>query len=110
MRRVPIEYGDNFPVTRAESWNPTVPWRFPNHEVQPKRSAIAQLLPWLMLGLGMTLGILWMSWREAPAGSMIGPEGFLPDEKSEQMVLPPSQNHSPAGHPRRSYRLKSRLA
>ena len=94
-----------------ESWNPTVPWRFPSHEVQPNRSAIAQLLPWLMLGLGMTLGILWMSWRQAPLGPMDGLQGFLPDEKSQQMVLPPaSQSPSPAGHPKRSYRLKSRLA
>lgn len=63
MRRPPFEYGDNFPVPTG-TWNPAVPWRFPHHEIQIRRpSPFSVALPWVTLGLGVTLGILWMTWR-----------------------------------------------
>jgi len=70
--KAPIEYGDNFPVVpSAESWDPTVPWRFPQHEIRLKPiSWLQRALPWLMLLVGMGVGILWMSWH-API-SMVG--------------------------------------
>lgn len=59
--RTPLEYGDNFPVPSG-SWDPRVPWRFPQgEEAFPRPSWLTVLLPWVMLGLGMTLGVLWMS-------------------------------------------------
>ncbi|MBI3318002.1 MAG: hypothetical protein HYZ90_02495 [Candidatus Omnitrophica bacterium] len=62
--RPPLEYGDNFPVP-AGSWDPRVPWRFPNREGRARSSTPwAFLLPWIMLGVGLTLGVLWMNWRE----------------------------------------------
>lgn len=61
--RPPLEYGDNFPVA-AGSWNPTVPWRFPRNEPHlGRRSLFSRALPWITLGLGVTMGMLWMSWR-----------------------------------------------
>lgn len=61
--RAPLEYGDNFPVTGI--WDPTVPWRFPQHIVRPKSvfGSFTQILPWLMLGVGVMVGVLWLSWR-----------------------------------------------
>ncbi len=67
--RPPLEYGDNFPVPPG-AWNPAVPWRFPNTEIRPGRPSVLRIvLPWLTLGIGVTLGILWMNWRteEEPA-------------------------------------------
>lgn len=57
--RPPLEYGDNFPV--AGHWNPAKPWRFPKTEVLPGRPAgvIGRVLPWITLGLGVSLGVLW---------------------------------------------------
>ena len=61
--RPPLEYGDNFPVPTG-SWNPAEPWRFPKYEIlAPRPSLLRLLLPWITLGVGVTLGILWMSWR-----------------------------------------------
>lgn len=60
--RPPLEYGDNFPVPMGV-WNPAEPWRFPRHELFPSRQGLLnRALPWLTLGLGISLGILWMSW------------------------------------------------
>jgi len=61
--RIPLEYGDNFPVPTG-SWNPAEPWRFPKHEViLPQRNVLSYVLPWITLGLGVSLGILWMGLR-----------------------------------------------
>ncbi len=61
--RPPLEYGDNFPVPTG-GWNPAEPWRFPKHEVlTPRQGLLGIALPWITLGLGVTLGILWMNWR-----------------------------------------------
>ncbi len=69
--KAPIEYGDNFPVVPSESWNPAVPWRFPQHEIRLKpASRLQQVLPWIMLVVGVVLGVLWMSWH-API-SLVG--------------------------------------
>ena len=57
--RIPLEYGDNFPVLPG-SWNPAVPWRFPRQRSFRSRPVI---LPWITLGLGIVLGVLWMSRR-----------------------------------------------
>lgn len=61
--RVPFEYGDNFPVPRGSSWDPAVPWRFPRQGRAVRLQApslLARVMPWLTLGLGLTLGVLWM--------------------------------------------------
>ena len=61
--RPPLEYGDNFPVA-AGSWDPAVPWRFPRSEPHLRnQSLFSRALPWITLGLGVTMGVLWMSWR-----------------------------------------------
>ncbi|MBI1952585.1 MAG: hypothetical protein HYS41_00470 [Candidatus Omnitrophica bacterium] len=61
--RIPLDYGDNFPVLSSGRWNPSVPWRFPQVEVVVRRRPLAGwMLPWLMLGLGMTLGALGVIW------------------------------------------------
>ena len=88
--RIPLEYGDNFPVPSG-FWRPTVPWRFPNHEMFPKKeNGFTRLLPWVTLGLGVTLGILWMNWHL---------EGMQPLPS----VQPPVQV-SPSGHSARPSR------
>ena len=77
----PLEYGDNFPVPTGH-WNPAEPWRFPKHEILLSRPGpLSYALPWITLGLGVTLGILWMNWRldltevrmKADAEKMSGP-------------------------------------
>jgi len=66
--RPPLEYGDNFPVPTGV-WNPAEPWRFPRHELLPSRQGVLnRALPWITLGLGISLGILWMSWRTELVG------------------------------------------
>lgn len=66
--RPPLEYGDNFPVPTGV-WNPAEPWRFPRHELLPsRRGLLSRALPWITLGLGISLGILWMSWRTQEVG------------------------------------------
>lgn len=103
--RIPLEYGDNFPVPTG-GWNPAVPWRFPKHEVLPGRPGwLSRVLPWITLGLGMTLGILWMSWRmELPAAAP-SPAGTAVGEKG--VVYPETGRAVPVGRP---VRLRSRLA
>ena len=107
--RIPLEYGDNFPVP-CGGWDPHVPWRFPRHEVvklkQP--SFVAQVMPWLMLGAGVTLGVLWMSWRsEVVHAQSVDAPG------SEQAVL--SEGMAPAQTPAvilrsRTLKVRSSLA
>ncbi len=118
MRRPPLEYGDNFPVATG-SWNPAVPWKFPHHETQlQRRSALSVALPWVTLGLGVTLGILWMSWRfdgmapapgSAPEGA--GSEIGLMRQKPSP-VQPPASGAVPGKAAPRSQpvRAKSHLA
>ena len=75
--RTPLEYGDNFPVPTG-SWNPAEPWRFPKHEVlSPQRGMLRYALPWITLGLGVSLGILWMSWRTELVKPQPQPEAGL---------------------------------
>ena len=109
MRRIPLDYGDNFPVPPTGSWNPTVPWRFPQYRVRSP-SLVSQLLPWMMLGLGMTLGVLWMFWRTAPPSGEALKE--LSSGKTGAAVapwVPSTQPHEgvPRSHPKKS---KSQLA
>lgn len=118
MRRPPFEYGDNFPVTTG-SWNPAVPWRFPHHEIRLHRtSPFSVALPWVTLGLGLTLGILWMSWRfdatgPAPASApgAAGSETDLTGQKPAP-VQPPASGGVPGKVAPRSQplRAKSHLA
>ena len=95
--RPPLEYGDNFPVP-AGSWDPTVPWRFPQHEVRLKApSPVSQILPWFMLWLGVTLVVLWMGWWYAQvhwteggrSGSAPSPSAGMTRERVE--MAPRSQ-------------------
>lgn len=110
MRRVPLEYGDNFPVPEG-SWNPTVPWRFPKYKIR-RPSVLSQMLPWLMLGLGMALGMVWMCWRTPPfPGRTDGVRG-LSAGKAETVAAPllpsrPPSEGVPRGRPKksRSYRV-----
>lgn len=95
--RPPLEYGDNFPVPTGV-WNPAEPWRFPRHEMLPsRRGLLSRALPWITLGLGVSLGILWMSWR------------------TEEVGMNPSRDtelRTPAAVPGGSvqFRMRSRLA
>ena len=61
--RPKIDYGDNFPVTPR--WDPTIPWRFPNVQIRSRPSALGRVLPWLMLVLGVALGVFLVhsGWR-----------------------------------------------
>lgn len=59
--RIPLEYGDNFPVPSG-SWKPSVPWRFPQQHLPGRSGWLAAVLPWVTLGVGVLLGILWMGW------------------------------------------------
>ena len=62
--KTPIEYGDNFPVLSNRGlWDPRAPWSFPKHRVRVEPTMLQQILPWVMLAVGMAGGILWMSWR-----------------------------------------------
>jgi hypothetical protein len=106
--RAPIEYGDNFPVPSG-SWSPTIPWRFPKHEERFRSSSwFGRILPWMMLGLGMGLGILWMSWRVEP------PSPGLSGSLSEPSPAVEGSTHSPVpveGIPKsRPIRGRSRVA
>ena len=106
--RPPLEYGDNFPVT-VGSWNPTVPWRFPRSEGYGRKTSLfSRALPWITLGLGVTLGVLWMSWRmEVPAkGSPDAPGGV----RQEEVLRAPSVAPAKAAPVARPARLRSRLA
>ncbi|MBI3322753.1 MAG: hypothetical protein HYZ94_03630 [Candidatus Omnitrophica bacterium] len=101
--RPPLEYGDNFPVA-AGSWNPAVPWRFPatRADVHPP-SLFRMALPWITLGLGVTLGMLWMSWRmEVPQQEVLRPS-VGPNVEA----VPAPTKVAPAARPQR---LRSRVA
>lgn len=109
--RPPLEYGDNFPVTSG-SWSPTIPWRFPRNEPHLRRGNLwSAILPWLTLGLGVTLGVLWMSWRmELPAKG----EGVGPDPRGggrhEEVVRPPTVAPAKAAPAAQPVRFRSKLA
>ncbi len=108
--RPPLEYGDNFPVTAA-SWNPTIPWRFPRSEGKlQRRSFLDWVLPWVALGLGVTLGVWWMSWRmELPdRGSRLEPGPR--SGRQEEVLRPPSVAPAKAAPAAPPARLRSRVA
>ncbi len=115
--REPLEYGDNFPVPASGSWDPTVPWRFPRREIHLRTpSPLARILPWITLGLGLTLGVLWVnlttdlastrSTDPASRGqiqSEIQPQG----PSSLQRLAPSPEGQVPSSKP---YKVPSRLA
>ena len=107
--RPPLEYGDNFPVTAA-SWDPTVPWRFPRSAGDFHRPTLfSQMLPWITLGLGVTLGMLWMSWRmELPDKGPESGSGRSPSGRQE-VLGPRSVAPAQAVPAVKSYRPRSRL-
>ena len=108
--RPPLEYGDNFPVTAA-SWDPSLPWRFPRSDGYFRRpSLFVRALPWITLGLGVTLGVLWMSWKmELPARDpQAGPEWT--GERREGVLSSPSVAPAKAAPAARPYRQRSRMA
>ena len=103
--RPPLEYGDNFPVPSGV-WNPAEPWRFPKYEVTaPRQGLLSYVLPWITLGLGVSLGILWMSWRTELVGVQPEP-GVLKGPRQEEVFQFPS---APAPKPVK-VRLRSQLA
>lgn len=109
--RPPLEYGDNFPVT-AGSWDPSLPWRFPRSEGYFRQpSLLVRALPWITLGLGVTLGVLWMSWRtELPdRGPQPGLEGGN-GERQEEVLRSPSAAPARAAPAARPYHPRSRMA
>ena len=60
--KTPLEYGDNFPVP-AGAWDPSEPWRFPNHgSIRRKPGLFKVILPWLTLGLGLSVGFFLSHW------------------------------------------------
>jgi hypothetical protein len=104
--RPPLEYGDNFPVPSGV-WNPAEPWRFPKHEILPSRHGLlSYALPWITLGLGVSLGVLWMSWRTALVGMQPEPDVLKRPQQEEVLRFPAS---APAPRPVKA-RLRSRLA
>jgi hypothetical protein len=109
--RPPLEYGDNFPVA-AESWDPTVPWRFPRSEGYFRRpSRFSRALPWITLGLGVTLGVLWMSWRmDLPARDSQGGAEQRSGGRQEEVLRAPSVAPAKAAPAARPMRLRSRVA
>ena len=107
MVRPPLEYGDNFPVPTGV-WNPAEPWRFPRHEFLPSHQGFLTLaLPWITLGLGISLGILWMSWRTELIGGMKLDEKLFKGPRQEEVLRIPAA--VPGSKPA-SFRLRSRLA
>ena len=104
--RPPLEYGDNFPVPTGV-WNPAEPWRFPRHEFFPSRQGLLRLaLPWITLGLGISLGILWMSWKTELVG--MKPNGNVLRESRQAEVLR-TPTSAPSSKPVQ-FRMRSRLA
>lgn len=86
--RPPLEYGDNFPVPTGV-WNPAEPWRFPRHELLPSRQGfLNRALPWITLGLGISLGILWMSWRTELVGMKPNGDGEALRTRTPATVSP----------------------
>ncbi|MBI3332734.1 MAG: hypothetical protein HYZ93_01420 [Candidatus Omnitrophica bacterium] len=117
--RVPLEYGDNFPIL-SDSWNPAIPWRFPKVGGKGKgRSLLGRIFPWVMLGVGVAVGILWMSWRQGMLGierGTVRPAGYPATEQAGEAFSPtlqvppadPPQGIAPRSQP--APRMKSRLA
>lgn len=107
--RAPLEYGDNFPVPSGR-WNPSVPWRFPAHEILPRKPGVlGYIVPWITLGVGLTLGVLWMSWRVEPSvtpGSVHGPS---PEGRVLAPVLAPSTGPAGIGPAPKPGRTRSAL-
>lgn len=104
--RPPLEYGDNFPVPTGV-WNPAEPWRFPRHEFLPPRQGLLNwALPWITLGLGISLGILWMSWRTELVGMKPSEEGLKGPRQEEVFRTPAAV---PGSKPAQ-LRMRSRLA
>ena len=105
--RPPLEYGDNFPVPLG-TWNPAEPWRFPRHELFPARQGFLSLaLPWITLGLGISLGILWMSWRTDLMVGLKPSEKVIKGSRQEEVLRTPAAAPSSKPAP---FRLRSRLA
>ena len=105
--RIPLEYGDNFPVPTG-SWNPAEPWRFPKHEIlPPERGVMGYVQPWITLGLGLSMGVLWMSWRTELVKPRPAPglTGAVP--RQEEGLRVPDRN--PGSHPVRM-QVRSGLA
>ncbi len=104
--RPPLEYGDNFPVPTGV-WNPAEPWRFPQHEIFPsRRGPLSFALPWITLGLGISLGILWMSWRTELVGMKPAGGDVLKGPRQEEVLQTPA---APGSRPAQ-FRQRSRLA
>ena len=86
--RIPIEYGDNFPVPPG-SWDPSVPWRFPRERIQLREpSLLSQGLPWIMLVVGGILGMFCMSWALGVLEEGKGGLSGSPERHAEQVVVP----------------------
>ena len=107
--RVPLEYGDNFPVP-AGSWDPRVPWRFPR-SADHKRSGglVRELLPWVMLAVGMTLGVIF-SWRLGGASAAPSAPEISHQATAPRVQIPTVSHPSQANPHARPIRMKSRLA
>ena len=102
--RAPLEYGDNFPVPMGRR-NPAEPWRFPSHEgFSSRRGLLRYALPWITLGLGVTLGILWMNWRLGlvETRSKADLPGKMSGPRQEEMLHSPSSASRPAHFQMRS--------
>ena len=117
LRHLP-EYGDNFPVLPG-LWDPTVPWRFPKHAVRLKSTSVFnQSLLWIMLGLGITVGILWVSWRLSgltqPEAPVVGEQETAVPEQAGQVVpsseAPSSREPVEVAPRKRPMETRSRLA
>ncbi len=105
--RPPLEYGDNFPVPTGV-WNPAEPWRFPKHEILAPRQGLLNLaVPWITLGLGISLGILWMSWRTELVGMKPADGDVLQGPRQEEVLRIPAA--APSSRPVQ-FRQRSRLA
>ena len=109
--RTQVDYGDNFPVP-FESWNPTVPWRFPQYQVSLKKTPfLSRIFPWLMLGVGLAAGIGWMSGRVSRNPSS-GAAGFMESQKPGQELntSSPARSHLLKRNPHSAFKIKSRMA
>ena len=109
--RAPLEYGDNFPVA-AGSWDPTVPWRFPRTEPYlQRRSLLSRALPWITLGVGVTLGVLWMSWQmDLPGKGTQETQDIHAGIRQGELLLAPPTVPAKAAPSARPYRVRSRVA
>lgn len=111
--RPPLEYGDNFPVPKGSYWDPTVPWRFPQHRVRVGPSLVLRrVLPWMMLGVGLAAGILWRSWRTESLGvpTHLNDHPSVGNSERAQPVQVPSSSPQKEGPRKKPLEPKSRLA